>query len=467
MKKGYFYFFAKHTVLSLSVALVLCAITGGLTLGALYYAEKVFYKNKVLPYTYVNNKNVSGLSTLEVEKVLLEELDILNDKLYLFSFSDKEERHIPGKDLTFTYNFDRIRPILARENKSQIQNLLSVFMHVVLHEPTLITIKPSYKPEVLESYFNDLDKKYGKEAKDAKFQLEGTRVVAFQIEEEGVKVDRRRTIADFENTLQEDSDHPRITISSESQKPLVQIKDINTFGIIEKVAEGVSDYRGSSNERIHNLLRAATQLHGVLIPKGETFSYNKSVGDISVQTGYKQAYIIQDGKTILGDGGGICQTSTTIFRTALNAGLPITERHAHSYRVKYYENDQKPGLDATVFAPRVDFRFKNDTPAALLIQMTVDKEKKKLTLTFYGTRDGREVTLSPIRVTGYRPPPEAQFIDDPTLPRGTQKQVDFAATGATSKFDYLVKRNGEVLQQRTFVSNYRPWQAIFLVGTRD
>jgi vancomycin resistance protein YoaR len=467
MKKGYFYFFAKHTILSLSIAIGLSTVAACIVVGALYYTERVTYKNRVLPYTYVNNKDVSGLAVTQVEALLHKELKIFNDKMYLFIFNDTEQKQISGMDLQFTYNFNAIRPVLTREKKSQIQNLYAVFMHVIMHEPTIVTIRPSYTSDVIEQYFDELDKQYGQEAKDAKFQLEGRRVVAFQIEEQGRRVDRRKTFDDFDRTLLEGTDPPTVTVSSEFQKPMVQIKDINTYGIIEKVAEGVSNYRGSSNERVHNLLRAATKLHGVLIPQGETFSYNKSVGDISIQTGYKQAYIIQDGKTVLGDGGGICQTSTTMFRAALNAGLPIVERHAHSYRVKYYENDQKPGLDATVFAPRVDFRFKNDTPAALLIQMSVDKEKKILIFTLYGTRDEREVTLSPIRVSGYRPPPEPQFIDDPTLPRGTQKQVDFAATGATSKFDYLVKRNGEVLQQRTFVSNYRPWQAIFLVGTRD
>ncbi|KXK09048.1 MAG: putative peptidoglycan binding domain protein [Microgenomates bacterium OLB22] len=153
----------------------------------------------------------------------------------------------------------------------------------MLHEPTIITIKPTYQPSTIAEYLDDLDKRYGKEAKDAKFQLEGRKVVAFQIEEQGNKVDREKTIADFERSLGSEASTPTISVSSIFQLPLVQIKDINTYGIVEKVAEGVSDYSGSSNERVHNLLLAAKQLHGVLIPKGEIFSYNKAVGDISVK----------------------------------------------------------------------------------------------------------------------------------------------------------------------------------------
>jgi vancomycin resistance protein YoaR len=94
------------------------------------------------------------------------------------------------------------------------------------------------------------------------------------------------------------------------------------------------------------------------------------------------------GKTVLGDGGGICQVSTTLFRAALNSGLPISEYHAHAYRVGYYENDAKPGLDATVFGPTVDFKFINNTPASILIQTIVDKENNKLL--FIKVRSGDE-----------------------------------------------------------------------------
>ena len=100
----------------------------------------------------------------------------------------------------------------------------------------------------------------------------------------------------------------------------------------------------------------------MLIPPGGTISYNEIVGDISAATGYQPAYIIKDGRTILGDGGGVCQVSTTLFRAGLSAGLPILERHPHAYRVHYYEEGgYKPGLDATVFAPGVDLKMKNDT----------------------------------------------------------------------------------------------------------
>ena len=217
---------------------------------------------------------------------------------------------------------------------------------------------------------------------------------------------------------------------------------------------------------MHNLSLAATKIHGILVPPGDVFSYNKAVGDISATTGFKSGYIIKNGRTVLGDGGGVCQDSTTLFRAALNTGLPIIERKGHAYRVRYYENDRKPGFDATVYAPSVDFKFKNDTPAHILIQANVDKQNYLLTFTFYGKNDGRRVELSEARVYDALPPPQPSYEETSELATGVTKQVDWAAPGAKSQFTYKVfAKSGEVLQNKVFYTSYRPWQAVFLVGT--
>ena len=161
----------------------------------------------------------------------------------------------------------------------------------------------------------------------------------------------------------------------------------------------------------------------------------------------------------------MCQVSTTLFRAALDAGLPIVSRRAHSYRVTYYEQGTPPGLDATVSSPTTDFKIKNDTPNHILIQTLFDPTNATLAFEIYGTDDGREITLSEPVISSQSPPPEPHYQDDPTLPEGTVKQIDWAAWGAKVQFDYTVTRDGETLQDETFYSNYRPWQAKFLRGT--
>lgn len=242
-------------------------------------------------------------------------------------------------------------------------------------------------------------------------------------------------------------------------------EDVNDLGIKELIGVGKSNFKGSIASRIYNIALAASRLNGVLIKPGETFSFVNALGDVSALTGYKQAYIIQGNQTILGDGGGVCQVSTTFFRAALNAGLPIVERHAHSYRVSYYEQDSPPGIDATIYYPTVDIKIKNDTPGHILIQTFTDTKNLTLRFELYGTSDGRVASISKPVVSSVTPPPEDLYIDEPTLPAGEIKQVDYKAWGAKVNFNYKVERGGEIILEKMFYSNYRPWQAKFLRGT--
>ncbi len=295
------------------------------------------------------------------------------------------------------------------------------------------------------------------------------RVTSFTPSVDGMSVKTDELLAEFISKLNlltsTDQSEAKIEIPVAKTSPKFNIGDVNNLGITTLIGKGYSKFRGSIPSRVHNVALAASRINGVLIAPGETFSFNQALGDVSKLTGYKEAYIIQDGKTVLGDGGGVCQVSTTLFRAVLDAGLPITERRGHSYRVTYYEQDSGVGLDATVFAPTTDFKFTNDTPTYILIQTSVNQKDMTAYFELYGTSDGRKSTVTKPVVYDQVPPPEDLFIDDPTLANGVIKQIDHKAWGAKSKFDYTVTRNGETIYQKTFLTVYKPWQAKFLRGT--
>jgi vancomycin resistance protein YoaR len=265
----------------------------------------------------------------------------------------------------------------------------------------------------------------------------------------------------------EGSDETQFTldIPVDKSSPKTGTSDINNLGIKELIGRGTSKFAGSIPNRIHNVNLAASKFKGVLVAPGETFSFNETLGDVSEMTGYKQAYVIKEGKTVLGDGGGVCQVSSTLFRAALDAGLPIVERQAHAYRVGYYEQNSAPGFDATVYAPHPDLKILNDTPGHILIQPVIDLPNVFLAFEIYGSSDGRISEVGKPVVANQVAPAEDLYIDDPTLTTGVIKQTEHKAWGAKVTFTYKVTRNGEKLIERTFISNYRPWQAVFLRGT--
>ncbi len=301
-------------------------------------------------------------------------------------------------------------------------------------------------------------------ARDAVLQFDQGKVVEFSPEREGVEVKEDETIENLK-TIIERASSTEMEISVVITKPKITVGEINNLGIKELIGVGASRFLGSIPNRIHNLTLASSRLNGVVVAPGETFSMNGALGEVSRATGYREAYVISQGRTVLGDGGGVCQTSTTMFRAALNAGLPIVERKSHAYRVHYYEDDMGPGYDSTVFNPSVDLKFINDTPAHILIQTKVDQKNFSLRYEFYGTKDDRVVNISKARFLSQSPALGTIYQDDPTLPEGTLRQVDWSAPGAKVSFDYKVTRGDETLQDKTFVSSYQPWAAVYLRGT--
>jgi vancomycin resistance protein YoaR len=293
-------------------------------------------------------------------------------------------------------------------------------------------------------------------------QVDGNRVAKFQITQAGKVLDRTLFSRAFKSTFF--TGQPQVALI---MKDTEISADVTGYGIFALLGEGNSKFAGSIPGRIHNLALAAERTNGVLVPPGGVYSMNNSIGEVNAKTGYNLAYIIQGGRTVLGEGGGVCQTSTTLFRAVLNAGLPVVMRYPHAYRVYYYEEDSKPGFDASVFQPSLDLQFRNDTPNYILVQSSTDTKNLTQNFKIYGTPDGRSVEISDPIVSNQIAPPETLYTDDPTLAKGITIQTEHATWGATVTFNRTVKRGGEVLHNDTFSSRYQPWRAVFLVGTKQ
>ena len=192
---------------------------------------------------------------------------------------------------------------------------------------------------------------------------------------------------------------------------------------MNRLAFGDSYYEHSIPTRIKMSPWLPVVWTDILVAPGKEFSFNKTLGDVSRATGFEPAYIIRNGLTELGDGGGVCQVSTTLFRAVLNAGLDVTLRLPHSYRVSYYELDRKPGIDATVYAGNVDFRFINDSPNYILIHGEADPKKLYMFYSIYGTSDGRHTEIVDHTTWGLCSPPPAQYIVDESLPPGAKNRL--------------------------------------------
>jgi len=264
----------------------------------------------------------------------------------------------------------------------------------------------------------------------------------------------------------------KVTLDVESIQP--EVGDDATaeqLGITELVSSHTSYFYGSSSERIQNITISAEQFHGILVPPGGTFSMGDALGDVTLDNGYAEALIIFGNRTIQGVGGGVCQVSTTLFRTVFFGGFPVEERYPHAYRVGYYElkadggyNTSMAGLDATVYTPLVDFKFTNDTSNWLLMESYVNQGARTLTWKFYSTSDGRSVDWNTSGLKNVVEPPDPVYEENAELAKGTVKQVDWAVKGADVTVTRSVSRDGKTIIEDTFSTHYMPWKAVYQYG---
>lgn len=325
----------------------------------------------------------------------------------------------------------------------------------------------------IEGYLQELSDQINRPPQNAKFEYDAQtlEVSAFTAPRDGFELNIAATTRSIIESLQvsETVQEPpqAVAVVIDRTAPEMTLENTNSLGIKERVGFGESYYDHSIPTRIHNVAHASERVNNTIVKPGEEFSFNKTLGEVSRRTGFQPAYVISGGQTVLGDGGGVCQVSTTLFRALLDSGLQITRRLPHSYRVSYYELNRDPGFDATVYSGNVDLRFINDTDQHLLLHFTTDSEKKYMTVEIYGTSDGRTTEIKDYQKWDARGALPSVYFDDPSLPAGKLVQIDWAVGGIKTKFTHVVKNaKGEVISEKTYQSNYIPWSAKFRRGTK-
>ena len=274
----------------------------------------------------------------------------------------------------------------------------------------------------------------------------------------GRQLDVEGTLASIREAVEGGRDTAALVVRD--LPPAVDSGNVAQMGIRELVASATTYFAGSSAARVRNIEVAAEKFDGVVMPPNGVFSFNKIVEDVTSANGFEDSLIIWGDRTAVGVGGGVCQVSTTVFRAAYEAGLPIVERYNHGYVVSWYG---EPGLDATIFTPTVDFRFRNDTGAYLLLEPVVNGAGGAITFNFYGTKPDRLVTISDPEISDVKEPEPPIYRLDESLATGEKEQVDWEQKGMTAKVTRTIVQNGET-RTETLISKYQPWRAVYLYG---
>jgi len=302
-------------------------------------------------------------------------------------------------------------------------------------------------------------------------KIAGNKVIDFVPPSSGKKLEEEKTIAmitDVLNTRRNGDSLEAVTLALPVTitHPAPEASTAS-LGITQLIGRATTTFVGSPANRKVNIKNGVRFLQGVIIATGEEFSTIKTLGTIDNTTGYLPELVIKENRTTPEYGGGLCQVSTTLFRAVMNAGLPITARQNHSYRVPYYERDGNgrtigPGLDATIYDPSPDFRFRNDTGSSIVIQGFTKGDT--ITFELYGTSDGRSSTIDGPRTLSTIPPGPDIIVETDTLKPGEKKKLDSAHPGGTAIATYTITYSDGRVDAKEFKSIYKRWPARYLVG---
>lgn len=217
----------------------------------------------------------------------------------------------------------------------------------------------------------------------------------------GRSVQQDKLLADLLSALQDPESQRKIAVEWDFHAPTVS-SNVEGYQFPQQLSTGVSSYRyGNHPNRVKNIKLSLESFQGIVIAPGEEFSFNRATGWITPRKGYTKTQIIEEGRVKDGFGGGVCQSSSTVYRAVLNAGLPVIERRNHSLDIVYY-HEYGYGLDATVYTDsRSDLRFVNDFPGPILVNIYTDDFRALAHVEFYGTTDHRVVQLTNIPTGDY------------------------------------------------------------------
>lgn len=320
---------------------------------------------------------------------------------------------------------EEFKKIIYDKIKTEINNEDKIQIPIVVSQPNEID---------MEKIYEDVHK----EAQDAYVTQD-----PFEIHPDVEGVDFEISIDQAKAMLQEEKDE--YTIPLKITKPSVTINSLGDEAFPNMLATYSTTYSTADVNRSTNIRISANKINGIVLLPGEEFSYNKTLGPRTPEAGYKLGAAYIGGKVVSDYGGGVCQTSSTLYNTVLLSNLEVTSRTSHYFAAAYVPI----GRDATVYWPSLDFKFKNNRNYPIKIKAYANNGTIKVEIFGTSEESDYEVELQSY-VTSYIPY-KTEYKDDNTLAEGVEVIEQAGANGCISEAYKILKKDGQIIS-KTFLS---------------
>jgi len=439
----------KKRIILMSTVLVIIAITLG---GVFYIYKNILNIDTIYKGVTIENIDVSG-KTMEQALEYIKDIKTneIKKKSMKLIYGEKAFK-IPLTDLGFSYDYEKAVEYamqLGREG-----NFLKRLKDIAkIKSGYNVPLESYYSVEMAGTIVNAISQEINTNAKNAE-----AKIVNGKINISDHVIGKRVLQEELLNLMDENINKLEdITIPVEDVTPLVT-KDmlLRINGII---GEYSTSFKGSSKNRIENIKLSANAINNKLVLPGEEFSYNKATGPRTAEYGYKEANVIIGGELTPDVGGGVCQTSTTLYNALLLADLTITERHHHSIPVSYVPI----GQDAAVAYGYLDLKFKNSFDFPVLLHTKVSGDR--LYVYVYGDRNSKDYTVKITSQIVETIKPQTKTIFDSSLNPGESIVLQSGRTGYRVVTYKSIIKDGKTISKKQITSDhYKKKDYIYKVG---
>lgn len=386
------------------------------------------------------------------------ELDVTVDNDKINNLINEISSNLPDKLVNVNYYIENNNLVITNGKNGSIidkDTFLSKLNNIILdlnsdnNTIQAPTITANFEPINIDKIYNEIYK----EEKDAYYEKEPFKIYPEVI---GISFDKEYA-NNLLNNYQEEYVIPLTIVN-----PKITINNLGIDIFKDQLSTFTTKYSISNKERTTNLSLASSKINNTVIAPGEEFSYNKIVGARSIEAGYKEAKIYENGQVVDGIGGGICQISSTLYNTVMFANLEITERHNHQFITSYIP----AGRDATVAYGSKDFKFKNNRSYPIKIKSSVNDGIVRISI--LGIKEDKEYDINFDLKTISTKKYSTEYKNDNTLPINTEKVKQKGIDGMVVSSYKVTKLNGSIISKELIATDtYNSLNELILKGTKN
>lgn len=440
---------------ALFIIIPLIIVIGGLAGGSYYIFKNEIDLNTIYEGITIDGYDVGGKTKSDAHVYVRDKKENDDKGKFMNLYFEDKKYDISLKDLGYSYDFEKAANDafeIGREG-----NLFKRYKEIrgIRENNVNINLEPYYDDDLVLKTVDIIALDLDQEGKDAVLSLNNGKFVITE-DKDGVKVNKEELVRSIQDNVYELED---INIPIEVKKPIV------TKAMLERVngiiGEFSTSFKGSSVGRIHNIKLSAQSINNLLVMPGQEISYNKTTGPRQAQSGYQEAPVILNGELTPGMGGGVCQTSTTLYNALLLADLTIVERHPHSIAAAYVPR----GQDGAVATGYLDLRFRNDFDFPIYI--STNSIGDRVYIHIYGDTNVKNYTVKIEPELVETIPYQTKEVFDPNAAPGSRTLVQEGRNGYKVRTFKSIIKDGKVIDRKQITFDYyREKDFIYNVGPK-